>query len=207
MLGEARRLRAPGDGARAVDRGDQERRSAPASAPIEHGIYLDDEAISLMRSSTARLVPTLVAPLGVREAAEAARRVRRRASWPRRQEVIEAHRDSVRRAAAAGVRWRWAPTAGVVAARRRTSRSCQLMADERHVAGGRARRDHADSPAELMGMRAASSARSSPGKRADLVAVAGRPVRLPRPRGAHRTRLPRRPARRGGRTRTVAASV
>ena len=38
---------------------------------IEHGIYLDDEAIELMLDHGAYLVPTLVAPLGVIQAAEA----------------------------------------------------------------------------------------------------------------------------------------
>ena len=38
---------------------------------IEHGIYLDDEAIQLMLDRGAYLVPTLVAPLGVIRAAEA----------------------------------------------------------------------------------------------------------------------------------------
>src|SRR3954454_4276202 len=38
---------------------------------IEHGIYLDDEAIELMLEHGAYLVPTLVAPHGVRRAAAA----------------------------------------------------------------------------------------------------------------------------------------
>ena len=38
---------------------------------IEHGIYLDDEAIQLMLDRGAYLVATLVAPVGVVEAAEA----------------------------------------------------------------------------------------------------------------------------------------
>ena len=32
-------------------------------ASIEHGIYLDDEAIDLMREKNAYLVPTLIAPI------------------------------------------------------------------------------------------------------------------------------------------------
>src|SRR6266576_4897759 len=36
-------------------------------ASIEHGIYLDDEAINLMREQGAYLVPTLVAPIWVAE--------------------------------------------------------------------------------------------------------------------------------------------
>src|SRR6266496_3690061 len=37
---------------------------------IEHGVYLDDEAISMMLEAGTWLVPTLVAPLGVLEAAD-----------------------------------------------------------------------------------------------------------------------------------------
>ena len=38
---------------------------------IEHGIYLDDEAIELMKARGTWLVPTLVAPQGVIDAADA----------------------------------------------------------------------------------------------------------------------------------------
>ena len=38
---------------------------------IEHGIFLDDEAVELMLANDAWLVPTLAAPLSVVEAIEA----------------------------------------------------------------------------------------------------------------------------------------
>ncbi len=64
---------------------------------VEHGIYLDDEAISMMRSAGTWLVPTLVAPFAVLEAAssgvELADGVAAKA-----QEVIGAHRESFARA-------------------------------------------------------------------------------------------------------------
>jgi imidazolonepropionase-like amidohydrolase len=41
----------------------------PGVRSIEHGIYLDDEAIGLMLDRGAWLVPTLVAPRGVLAAA------------------------------------------------------------------------------------------------------------------------------------------
>jgi imidazolonepropionase-like amidohydrolase len=70
---------------------------------VEHGIYLDDEAIELMLERGAWLVPTLVAPRGVLAAAEAGVPIpdaaRRKAV-----EVSEAHADSFRRAVAAGVK-------------------------------------------------------------------------------------------------------
>src|SRR5688500_2842470 len=60
---------------------------------IDHGIYLDDEAISLMLERDAWLVPTLVAPRGVIEAAEAGARIEE-AALAKAREVVEAHADS-----------------------------------------------------------------------------------------------------------------
>ncbi|MGH2813631.1 MAG: amidohydrolase family protein, partial [Actinomycetota bacterium] len=79
---------------------------------IEHGIYLDDEAIELMLARGAWLVPTLVAPRGVLAAAEAGVPIpdaaRRKAV-----EVFEAHADSFRRAVAAGVKVAMGTDSGV----------------------------------------------------------------------------------------------
>ena len=64
---------------------------------IEHGIYLDDEAIDLMLARGAWLVPTLVAPHAVVAAANAGSQlpdgVRAKA-----EEVIAAHADAFARA-------------------------------------------------------------------------------------------------------------
>ncbi|MDP2480388.1 MAG: amidohydrolase family protein [Candidatus Palauibacterales bacterium] len=70
---------------------------------IEHGIYLDDEAIELMLEHGTWLVPTLVAPLGALEAAESKGTV---PEWAVRKarEVVEAHGESIARAHRAGVR-------------------------------------------------------------------------------------------------------
>ncbi len=70
---------------------------------IEHGIFLDDEAIELMIERGTWLVPTLVAPLGALEAAETKGTV---PEWAVRKarEVVEAHRESIARAHRAGVR-------------------------------------------------------------------------------------------------------
>jgi imidazolonepropionase-like amidohydrolase len=79
---------------------------------IEHGIYLDDEAIELMLNSGAWLVPTLVAPLAVIEAAEAGAQLAP-AVVQKAREVAEVHSQSVRRAAAAGVRIAMGTDSGV----------------------------------------------------------------------------------------------
>jgi imidazolonepropionase-like amidohydrolase len=70
---------------------------------IEHGIYLDDEAIEMMLAAGTYLVPTLMAPLGVLD------QVERGLELPEKviriaTSVAETHRDSVERAIAAGVK-------------------------------------------------------------------------------------------------------
>lgn len=70
---------------------------------IEHGIYLDDEAIELMVDRGTFLVPTLAAPLAVMEAHEAGVPV---PAWAvaKTRRVLEAHQGSVARAHRAGVK-------------------------------------------------------------------------------------------------------
>ncbi|WP_209324664.1 metal-dependent hydrolase family protein [Brevibacterium renqingii] len=79
---------------------------------IEHGIYLDDEAIDLMLKHGTFLVPTLQAPQAVIKAAEAG------ASLPvsvvdKAHSVVEAHRNSIARAHEAGVPIAMGTDAGV----------------------------------------------------------------------------------------------
>ncbi|HUX34519.1 MAG TPA: amidohydrolase family protein [Gemmatimonadaceae bacterium] len=80
---------------------------------IEHGIYLDDESIALMLAKGAFLVPTLLAPQAVIEQAEQAGTI---SEWALRKskEVLQAHRDSIRRAHAAGVKIAMGTDAGVM---------------------------------------------------------------------------------------------
>ena len=80
---------------------------------IEHGIYLDDEAIELMLKRGTFLVPTLIAPVAVLETGKesgmpeyAIRKAR---------DVIETHRDSISRAHKAGVKISMGTDAGVMA--------------------------------------------------------------------------------------------
>lgn len=70
---------------------------------IDHGIYLDEEAIDLMKAKGTFLVPTLVAPVGVVKAAAAGAQIPE-SSLQKAKEVIEIHRESFTKAAAAGVR-------------------------------------------------------------------------------------------------------
>ncbi|MBK9125982.1 MAG: amidohydrolase family protein [Chloroflexi bacterium] len=80
---------------------------------IEHGIYLDDEAIDLMLDHGTYLVPTLLAPVAVLEIAQAT------GTMPeygvrKSMEVIEVHRDSIARAYQRGVRIAMGTDAGVM---------------------------------------------------------------------------------------------
>ncbi len=138
---------------------------------IEHGIYLDDEAIELMLDRGAYLVPTLVAPWGVIRAAEAGASIPEGAVTKAR-DVIEAHRDSFRRAAEAGVKVAMGTDAGVVP-HGSNLEELQLMAD-----GGMSPEDvlvaTTRTAAELMGLEGELGT-IEPGKRADLVVVSGDP--------------------------------
>jgi imidazolonepropionase-like amidohydrolase len=70
---------------------------------IDHGIYLDDEAIDLMLKRGTWLVPTLLAPRGVIAAAEAGVALTD-AAVEKAHEVIDVHSESFRRAVEAGVK-------------------------------------------------------------------------------------------------------
>ncbi len=70
---------------------------------IEHGIFLDDEAIGMMLETGAWLVPTLHAPRAVIAAAEGGLPIPQ-SSVDKARSVAEAHSESVRRAHEAGVR-------------------------------------------------------------------------------------------------------
>lgn len=141
---------------------------------IEHGIYLDDEAIGMMLEHGTYLVPTLVAPTGVLEAAEAGASVPE-ASLRKAREVREAHEASFARAVSAGVKVAMG-TDSAVTPHGRNLRELPLMAKggmtPAEVIAATTR-----SAAELMGLEGELGT-VEPGKRADLVAVDGDPLDL-----------------------------
>jgi len=94
---------------------------------IEHGIFLDDEGIALMLERGTWLVPTLVAPQGVIDAA-AGGVVFPPGVLDKATTLVDVHREAVRRAVAAGVRIAMGTDSGVTP-HGRNLRELALMAD------------------------------------------------------------------------------
>ena len=138
---------------------------------IEHGVFLDDEGIELMLKAGTWLVPTLVAPLGVIEAAEAGAAIPANV-LDKARAVIEQHRSAVRAAIAAGVRIAMGTDSGVTP-HGRNLRELGLMAGlgMTHAAVLEAT---TRSAAQLLGV-ADERGTIEPGKLADLVLVEGDP--------------------------------
>ena len=82
-------------------------------ASIEHGVYLNDELIDLMIERDVYLVPTLVAPVAVVEFATEHPDILPPMMAAKATDVIEAHRQSFRRAVEAGVKIAMGTDAGV----------------------------------------------------------------------------------------------
>jgi imidazolonepropionase-like amidohydrolase len=141
---------------------------------IDHGIYLDDEAIEMMLARGTWLVPTLVAPRGVLDAADAGAAIPD-ASLAKAREVIDIHRASFAKAVEAGVKVAMGTDSGVTP-HGNNLRELQLM-----VEGGmtpmQALVATTRSAAELMGLDDELGT-LEPGKRADLVVVDGDPLEL-----------------------------
>lgn len=140
---------------------------------IEHGIWLDDEAIDLMKERDAYLVPTLVAPVQVLRQAE-----RNPASMPpwaitKARDVITDHQDSFRRAVEAGVKVAMGTDSGV-GPHGENAEELPLMAR-----GGMSPMDVIVSTtsraAELLRMHDQIGT-VEPGKLADLILVEGDPL-------------------------------
>ena len=136
---------------------------------IEHGIYLDDEAIAMMLERGTYLVPTLIAPVGVLEAADRGVKVPQYAI-DKTKMVIDVHRASIRQAIAAGVKVAMGTDSGV------TPHGQNLRELEQMVACGmtpaQAMIATTRTAAELMGL-ADDRGSIEIGKRADIVITRG----------------------------------
>jgi imidazolonepropionase-like amidohydrolase len=142
---------------------------------IEHGIYLDDEAIQMMLDRATWLVPTLAAPRAVLAASEAGVRVPEEA-LRKTHEVIDVHRDSFRRAVDAGVKVAMGTDSGV-GSHGNNLEELALMVDNSTMSPLDAWTATTSSAAGLLGL-ADQLGTIAPGKRADLVALDGDPMDL-----------------------------
>jgi imidazolonepropionase-like amidohydrolase len=136
---------------------------------IEHGIYLDDQAIEMMLDRGTYLVPTLVAPRGVLEARDRGLPIPE-VMIEKTLMVMDTHAASIKAAIAAGVTVAMGTDSGVVPHGQNT-RELGLMMDcgmnpvQALVATTR-------TAAELMGLDEELGT-LEPGKRADVVLVEG----------------------------------
>jgi imidazolonepropionase-like amidohydrolase len=141
---------------------------------IEHGIMLDDEGIELMVSRGTWLVPTLVAPQGVLDAA-AAGVTFSPGVLEKARSVIETHREAIRRAVQAGVRIAMGTDSGVTP-HGSNLRELTLMA-EIGMSPSAVLESATRSAAQLLGVDDERGT-IEPGKVADLVAIEGDPYEL-----------------------------
>jgi imidazolonepropionase-like amidohydrolase len=138
---------------------------------IDHGIYLDDEAIELMLERGTWLVPTLLAPQGVLDAVAAGAAIPA-ASVRKAHDVIDIHRSAVRRAIEAGVKVAMGTDSGVTK-HGQNLRELALMV-ECGMSPLQALLATTISAAGLLGVGDTQGSIEA-GKRADLVVVEGDP--------------------------------
>jgi imidazolonepropionase-like amidohydrolase len=138
---------------------------------VEHGIFLDDEAISLMLDRGTWLVPTLLAPQGVLDAAAGG------ASIPEEMvrkagDVVAEHRASFARAVSAGVKIAMGTDCPVSPHGTHLGELALMV--EGGLSGGEALVAATSSAASLLGV-GDSLGRLAPGFVADVVVVDGAP--------------------------------
>ena len=138
---------------------------------IDHGIYLDDEAIELMRARGTWFVPTLVAPQGVLDAVDAGISLPA-AVIDKARMVVDIHKAAFRHAVEAGVRIAMGTDSGVTP-HGHNLRELELMADG-GMAPGAVLEATTRSAAQLMGIDA-DLGTIAEGKIADLVVIGGDP--------------------------------
>ncbi|MCU1683135.1 MAG: amidohydrolase family protein [Amycolatopsis sp.] len=142
---------------------------------IEHGIYLDDEAIEMMLERGTWLVPTLVAPVNVIRAVDAG------ADLPdaivrKAREVVDIHREAIRRAIEAGVRIAMGTDSGV--GPHGTNLEELALMEGCGMSPAAVLEATTASAAQLLGLDS-ELGRIAPGLRADLVVVEGDAYDLP----------------------------
>jgi imidazolonepropionase-like amidohydrolase len=143
-------------------------------ASIEHGIYLDDEAIDMMLERGVYLVPTLIAPEDVLILAEERPGLVPPYAVEKSRSVMAAHRASFRKAVEAGVKVAMGTDSGV-GPHGRNARELARMVEHGGMTPMQAIVASTQSAAELLRLddRLGTLA---PGKLADLLLVEGNPL-------------------------------
>lgn len=154
---------------------------------IEHGVYLDDDAITMMLERGTWLVPTLSAPQAILRHADTSGGIPE-STRAKAADVVEAHQGSLRRAYAAGVRIAMGTDAGI-AAHGDNLAELELMAGQ-GVSAVDALRAATTSAAELLGV-SSEVGELAPGKRADMVLLAGTDIAVAKLRDRVRTVIQR----------------
>jgi len=139
---------------------------------IEHGIYLDDEAIEMMLAAGTYLVPTLLAPRGVLDAVE------RGVDLPqsiidKAMAVTDIHRASIARAAEAGVAIAMGTDSGVTPHGQNLDELDEMV--QVGMSPHQAWEASSRVAAELLGVEN-DRGTLEPGKRADMVRFSGTSV-------------------------------
>jgi len=138
---------------------------------IDHGTFLDDATIRLMKAKGTWLVPTMLAPAAALQQARAG--MLPPATVPKAEEAGAAARESHRRAIAAGVKIAFGTDTGV-SKHGENAKEFALMV-EAGMTPAQAIRAATVDAAEALG-RADQIGRIAPGLAADLIAVDGDPL-------------------------------
>ncbi|SFJ95126.1 Imidazolonepropionase [Amycolatopsis sacchari] len=136
---------------------------------IEHGIFLDEEAIDLMVERGTWLVPTLAAPRAIVSAGASGAGVSA-STLEYAEEIVEIHRDAMTRAVDAGVKIAMGTDSGVFPHGANLSELALMVEGGLSPAGALVAAT--SSAAALLGVDAELGT-LTPGKRADLVLVDG----------------------------------
>ncbi|WP_057882443.1 metal-dependent hydrolase family protein [Tsuneonella troitsensis] len=137
---------------------------------IDHGTFLDDATVRLMKARGTWLVPTMIAPVTALQQARAG--LLPPATIPKAEEAGAAARESHRRAIAAGVRIAFGTDSGV-SKHGENAKEFALMVDAGMTPAQAIKAATADA-AEALGR--SEIGRIAPGMAADMIAVDGDPL-------------------------------
>lgn len=139
---------------------------------IEHGSFLDDPTIALLKRTGAYLVPTELAPVAA--LAQARSGALPPATIPKAEAAAAAMVDSHRRAWRAGVKFAFGTDSGV-SKHGDNAQEFALLVDQVGMTPAEAIRTATVAAADLLG-QSATLGTLEPGKAADLIAVTGSPL-------------------------------